>query len=407
MTRRLVGGLVVLVGVALALGEVLLHPTGTQRWELAAIVVSPAIVAAICAPLVGRWVAGRRTVAAVALTVGVSALTLGTVTAFVAANAMFLEGRDLRLYLILLVLSSGIALLVGSFLTGPLTRDLVTLGDVATRVAGGDLSVRSGIERTDEVGTTALAVDSMVAALAEAAEERRRLDDARRTLFSSIGHDLRTPLSALRAAVESLQDGIATDPGRTLAAMHAQVHAMDSMLDQLVEFTRLEAGHVTSVTEPISLAELVDDAAESLSPVRERRAIHLDTRYDGPATIDGSPLELSRLVRNLLDNAIRHSPDRGTVRVEIRTETESVELTVADDGPGFPQEFRDVAFEPFRRADPSRTARTGTAGLGLAICRAIADAHRGSIHLDDPPSGARIVVRLPRRHRMHLEETMQ
>jgi two-component system, OmpR family, sensor histidine kinase BaeS len=399
MSGRLVAVLMAITVIAVIAAEALLSPVGADRWRLLAIIAGPAVVAIGITPLLARWVSSRASVAGVALTVGLCSLSLGAITSSAASNAMFVSSRDYRLFLVLLMMSSAIALVVGAQLTRPLARDVQRLGEVAEQVAGGDLSVRTGIERHDEVGATATALDTMVDALAAAEDERMRLDAARRLLFSSIGHDLRTPLSALRAAVESLQDEVATDPVRTLATMHTQVSAMDAMLDQLVEYTRLEAGHVTSVTERVSLAELIDDAVDSLAPLLERRVVACATAYDGPGIVDGSPLELSRVIRNLLDNAVRHSPNGGTVRVALATTADHVEFTVADDGPGFPPEFRSAAFEPFRRADPSRNASTGNAGLGLAICKAIVDAHGGTIEIVDPstttPSGASIVVQLP------------
>ncbi|MCU1361810.1 MAG: putative two-component histidine kinase [Ilumatobacteraceae bacterium] len=392
MTRRLIIGLGLLVAVAIVLAELLLRPAADDRWHLWLIIAGPAFVAAAITPLLARWVSSRASVAGVALTVALCSLALGAVSSSAASNAMFVSSHDYRLFLVVLLMSSGIALIVGSQLSRPLARDLSRLGQVAVTVTDGDLTVRTGISRADEVGTTALAIDTMVQALADAAAERTRLATARQHMLASIGHDLRTPLSAMRAAVESLEDGVASDPSQTLAGIGKQLIGMDAMLDQLIEFSRLESGHVTSTVERVSLAELADECVEALTPLASARRVRLALAIDGPAMVTGSPLELSRVLRNLVDNAVRHSPDDGDVTIAVGGDASEVRLSVLDAGQGFPADFRDRAFEPFHRADPSRNARTGNAGLGLAICRAIVESHGGTISLGNGPSGLVNVV---------------
>jgi two-component system sensor histidine kinase BaeS len=397
VSRRLLAGLAVLVVVAIGLAELLLTPPADDRLHLWTIIAAPAVVAAAVTPLLGRWVSRRASVAGVALTVGLCSLLLGTVSSSAASNAMFVSGHDYRLFLVVLLMSSGIALVVGSQLTQPLARDVHRLGQVATSVADGDLSVRTGIERADEVGTTAAAIDQMVAALGDAEAERVRMAADRQQLFASLGHDLRTPLAAMRAAVESLEDGVAADPARTLAVVHGHVRSMEAMLEQLIELSRLGSGHLATAVERLSLTELADECVEALAPLATARGIRLELHADDPAMLTGSPFELSRLVRNLVDNAVRHSPPDSSVTIEVAASPadDSVVLVVSDRGAGFPDWFRDQAFEPFTRADAARaTTGQGNAGLGLAICRAVVDAHGGTIRIGDGPGG-RVAVTLP------------
>jgi two-component system sensor histidine kinase BaeS len=396
MTRTLVGLGALVVGT-IVLAEVLLDPAAGDRWRLWAIIVVPAAVAAVATPVLGRWVSRRASVAGVALAVGLCSLLLGTVSSSAASNAMFVSGHDFRLFLVVLVVSSGIALVVGSQLTRPLARDVQRLGHVAAAVAAGDLTVRTGIERADEVGTTATALDRMVATLDAADTDRRRLAADRQQLFASLGHDLRTPLAAMRAAVESLQDGVATDPARTLATVHGHVRAMEAMLEQLIELSRLGGGHVITPVERLSLTELADECIEALSPLATASGVRLALVADDAAMLTGSAFELSRLVRNLVDNAVRHSPSGATVTIEVTAApaVHTVSLQVRDEGDGFPEWFRDQAFEPFTRADESRTSSArGNAGLGLAICRAVVDAHGGTIEVGTGPGGI-VTVTLP------------
>ncbi len=422
MNKRLVVSLGALAVLAIVLADVLLRPpTGGERIHLTLILLLPVVATAVTVPLLRRWVSRRASVAGAALFVGLCSLGLGAVTTSAASNAMFLSSHDYRLFLVVLMLSCGIALVVGAQLTRPLATDIRRLGEVAGRVAEGDLRAHTGIDRRDEVGKTATAVDVMVDSLAAAADERDRNSAARQQLFTSLGHDLRTPLAAMRAAVESLQDGIAPDPDRYLTILGNQVNSIEVMLDQLFAYARIESGHQGASRETVSLAELADEAVEALTPLAHRFDVRLRLSADQPGFVNVSSVEMSRVLRNLIENAIRHSPENGSVCVTV-TESEPglvrssfcgpdlggpdlggpglggpdlVQLSVRDQGSGFPTEFRAQAFEPFTRADSARNARTGHAGLGLAITKGIVTAHDGHIWLGDGPGGE-VHVTLPK-----------
>ncbi|MDO8361635.1 MAG: HAMP domain-containing sensor histidine kinase [Actinomycetota bacterium] len=389
MNRRLLLWLAAVVAGAALLAEVLLPPPDSgERWHLLAILGAPAVVTAALVPLLRKWVSSRASVAGAALVVGLCSLALGAVTTSAASNAMFLSTHDFRLFLVVLVLSCGIALVVGSQLTRPLADDIAQLGKVAEQVAGGDLTARTGIVRTDEVGRTAAAVDRMVQALQTAADEREQLAAARQMLFTSVGHDLRTPLSAMRAAVESLQDGIAPDPVRYLGVVGAELDNVEALLDQLVEFARLEAGQRTVARETVAVAEIAHEAIEALTPLADRRGVRLCVHATGAGLVTADSLDVRRALRNLVENAIRHSPPEGSVTVTIDdASSKGVGVSVSDEGAGFPTDFRDLAFDPFTRADPARATRTGHAGLGLAITRTLVQQHGGRAWLGDGPGG--------------------
>jgi signal transduction histidine kinase len=376
------------VAAALLLAELLLQPTSTaDRLHLVEIIVIPALAAAVMVPVLRRWVGRRSSVAGAALAVGLCSLAVGAISASAASNAMFVSDHDFRLFIVVLALACGIALVVGAALSRPLAADIARLGEVATRVADGDLAARTGIDRGDEVGAAARAVDEMVVSLGEAAAGRAGTEAARRQLLANIGHDVRTPLSAMRAAVESLQDGMSPDPVRYLAVLGTQLDHVEALLDQFVEFARIESGAAGQQREAVSLTELAHEAIEASTPLADRLRVGLRLEADGPGTVHAAPLEMSRVVRNLLENAVRYSPigARVTTRVE---EGDGVTLAVLDEGPGFPAEFVAHAFEPFARADPARDVRTGHAGLGLAISRALIEAHDGRIWIGDSTHGA-------------------
>jgi two-component system sensor histidine kinase BaeS len=257
------------------------------------------------------------------------------------------------------------------------------------RVADGDLTARTGVQRNDELGEAAEMFDVMVDRL-DAVEYERSL------MLSSISHDLRTPLAALRAAVEALRDGVAPDPDRYLSGMERQVRALTALVDDLQLHSRLVSGTLDLNTARIDLNELVDEAMETLRPLAEPRSVKLviDAEARVMVEVDGS--QLARVIRNLLDNAIRHSPDGSVVSVRIAEEDGLAVMSVVDEGTGFPASFRARAFEPFTRADEARDIRTGTAGLGLSIAKGIVTAHGGTVGLGDG-SGGVIVISLPLR----------
>ena len=389
MSRRLVLVMLGVVAASLLLAEILLRPAGADRADLLVILAVPATAAVLATPLLARWVSRRASVASAVLAVALCSLALGAAATSAASNAMFVSSHDYRLFLVVLLLSSGIALAVGSQLTRPLAADIRRLGDVAERVAHGDLAVRSGIHRTDEVGATAEALDLMVGSLADAAAERERLAAARRHLFTGIGHDLRTPLAAMRAAVESLQDGVAPDPARYLEVIARQVTIVDALLDQLVEYARLESGHRDGVDVRVDLAELADECAEALAPLAARAGSCIEVRAldTFPTVVVGHPGELARVLRNVVDNALRHGAAGGDVRIEVVGRAATVDVAVIDEGPGFPASLGTQVFDPFTRADPARTPGDGHAGLGLAICAAIVAVHHGEIRLGPGPGG--------------------
>ena len=213
-------------------------------------------------------------------------------------------------------------------------------------------------------------------------------------MLSSISHDLRTPLAALRAAVEAIRDGVADDPDQYLTGMERQVRALSSLVDDLQLHTRLVSGTFELNRTRLDLTELADEAMETLRPLAENRRVKLLLEADERVTVEADGSQLARVIRNLLDNAIRYAPSNSVVLVQVDQLDGDAELRVIDEGDGFPADFRDRAFEPFTRADPARDVRTGTAGLGLSIARGIVTAHHGTVGLGDGPGGV-VVIRLP------------
>ena len=325
---------------------------------------------------------GVRFVLAMLAVLGVAVLMIA-----IAAQSMFINDQDQRLLMWVLVPAVLGAALVAMLMARPVARDASKICDAAMRVADGDLGARTGVIRSDELGEAAAMFDKMVDRLASIEQERA-------VMLSSISHDLRTPLAALRASVEAIRDGVAPDPDAYLSGMERQIQALAALVDDLQLHSRIVSGTIGMTRTRLDLTELADEAMETLRPLAESRHLALLLEAEQRVTVDADASQLARVIRNLLENAIRHAPDDSVVLVQVAANTEQATLRVVDQGSGFPPDFRERAFEPFTRADPARDLRTGTAGLGLSIARGIVTAHGGTIGVADGPGGV-VEVALP------------
>jgi two-component system sensor histidine kinase BaeS len=322
-------------------------------------------------------------------------LVVELVMIVIAAQQMFINDQDLGFLLWIMIPATGAAALGSYLLSAPIARDAHRLSEAARQVAAGDLMARTGVIRHDELGDAAREFDRMAERL-DAVEHERAL------MLSSISHDLRTPLAALRASVEAIRDGVAPDPDAYLKGMEHQVQALAHLVDDLQLHTRLSAGTLEMRRTRVDLTELVDEAIETVRPLAQQNAVELDIRAGDRVAVSGDPAQLARVFRNLLDNAIRHSPNGSNVRCAVGLDDGDAVVVVTDQGSGFPSGLREQAFEPFTRGDEARDVSTGTAGLGLAIAREIVTAHGGSIRVVDGPGG---VVEVRLRHDRAIERT--
>ena len=324
----------------------------------------------------------------------VAAVGAAVVTVVISATSMFLSTHDLKLVLVAMGLGGALGVVVADNVSRPLEEDLAAIRHAADRAGHGDFGARTGVTRPDEVGALARAVDDAIAQLFVADQQRGAMEEARRSFFAAISHDLRTPLTSLRTAIEALADGMAPEPDVYLSAMQRDVDHMSGLVDDLFLLARIESGGVELTLERLDLAEIVDEAVEAMQALARAKDVRLEVTAPGPAWITGAPVELSRVLRNLLSNAIRHAPNTSTVSVAVSAEASGVRLSVSDDGPGFPDDFREEAFESFTRSDEARTRDAGGAGLGLAIARGLVNLHDGHIQAHPGPGG-HVEIELP------------
>ncbi len=375
------------------------------------VVVAVSIVAALVLPFVFGRLPLRFGVPALAL-VGPALAVVGSLAGTV---AMTLSGHDIWYSLLVALCAGSAATFVGLRLARPVARDLDVVARTVEAVADGDRAARADLDRTDEIGELATAVDDLTRSLARAERERAAADEERRAVVSALSHDLRTPLASLLVSVDALSDGLG-EPEQHLGAMRGNILALEALVGDLFLLARADSGSLALCAEPHDLAELVDEAVEAVAPVAAASSITVVAELAGPIPIVGDHRGLGRVFRNLLDNAIRFSPPGGEVRIvdraaaepasEASTDTDTAEpgepaamarVVVLDEGPGFPETFVARAFERFTQADDARS-RPGGAGLGLSIAKTLIEAHGGSISIGPGPGGD-VEVALPLGHR--------
>jgi signal transduction histidine kinase len=289
------------------------------------------------------------------------------------------------------LITVALVLLTAQILGNGMTRPLREMTAAALAMARGDYSRRIRATSRDEVGQLAAAFNQMAADL-DAADQQRR------ELIANVSHELRTPIAALQAVLENLVDGVSAPDPATLSTALSQTQRLGSLVSELLDLSRLDAGVVALELEDVSVAELVAETvaeAEVSARVggREVRFV-VDVRPPG-ATVRADRARLHQVLANLLDNAVRHGPPGGTVSVLARRVGEQMEIDVRDEGPGIAAADRERVFDRFTRGE--RAVGGGT-GLGLAIARWAVDLHGGRIAVLDPPepgaAGCRIRVTL-------------
>jgi signal transduction histidine kinase len=385
--KTLVWAVAAVLIAGLLVAEFSMELTPDQRGQLYLIFSAMAGVTLLTAwmslRVAGRFKSLRTSLQVVAL----AAVAVAAAVVAVASLAMFIEPHDLTLVLVALVLGVGLGGVVAAAVARPLTGDLSAVSQAARQVAAGDLSARTGIVRDDELGIAARAFDKMV-------NDLQASDEERRNLLTAIGHDLRTPLASMQAAVEALQDGIANDPPAFLRGLGHDLDYLRHLVDDLFLLSRLDAGRLEFSPIALDLSELADEAVEAIGPIAVMRGVRLSVHSPGRLGVNGDPAALSRVFRNLIDNAVRHSPDLGEVKIELTGSHSRVHTIVTDQGAGFSDGIKKRVFDRFFRADDSRNRESGGTGLGLAIARAIVEAHGGRIAIEDGPGG-RVAFELP------------
>ncbi|WP_035844902.1 sensor histidine kinase [Kitasatospora azatica] len=339
--------------------------------------------------------------------VTVLAMTAGTLAV---AQAMFLSQHDLGVVITVTCMAA-----VVSLLTAALLGRQVVAGSRALTLAARTVGSDSGFAAPDgplgaELAELSAELAATSARLAESRQREQALESSRRELVAWISHDLRTPLAGLRAMAESLEDGVAEDPARYHARIRTEVDRLTGMVDDLFELSRIQAGALTLSLARVSVYDLVGDAIAGAYPLARERGVQLRGEPVEPAPVQVDGREITRVLGNLLINAIRSTPADGVVAVAARREADEVVLSVTDGCGGIPDGDLERVFETGWRGGTARTprvvrdqARAGAvqhhgdtgAGLGLAIVRGIVEAHAGRASVRNVAGGCCFEIALP------------
>jgi len=313
-----------------------------------------------------------------------AAQLLVTVALFVAL--MFVSSHDAFFTVMAGAYCAALALWAGWVLSQRVRGDVQAIGASLEAVGEGRRDVVLAVDGHDEVARLAGQVETMADRLA-------RTEAARNDLVAAISHDLRTPITSLRLLVEALDDDIVDDADRKayLAKLRTHVGALAALIDDLFELSRLQAGELRWTLEQVRLDELVEETVEAM---RHDGVARLVVEVPGDLSpARGAPEQIQRVLFNLIQNAIRHTPADGSVTVRASGAVEEVQVEVADTGSGIADADRDRVFEAFFQSGAARS--NGSAGLGLAISRAIVEAHGGRIWLEPSPEGTSVRFTLP------------
>jgi signal transduction histidine kinase len=302
---------------------------------------------------------------------------------------MFVSGHDAFFAVLAAAYATALTAWAVHLLGRRALDDVEAVRTTLAHVGEGRRDVRTGVRGRDEIARLAADVDAMVSRLDT--EER-----ARRDLIAAVSHDLRTPITALRLLADAIDDGVVDAETRReyAARIGTHVRALGALIDDLFELTRLESGDLAWTMERVRVDLLLRETVEAMRPAADAEAVSVTAEFDlATAAARANPEKLQRVLFNLIQNAIRHTPPDGSVTVRAQSIGDAIEIEVADTGIGIADEHRARVFEPFYRADDAR-ADAG-AGLGLAVSRAIVEAHGGSIWLEDATVGTRVRLRLP------------
>lgn len=371
----------------------------SETVELVLLAAGAAGAAAIAGAVVLRALR-RRSLGTQAASVAVAAMVGVGVGAWVGARAMFLSEHDLWALDVMLVASGAVGVVSALVLGRRVGAASEALVAVARRIGdGGAPPPAPDPGAPHELARLHRELELTSRRLDQARAREQALDSSRRELVAWVSHDLRTPLAGIRAIVEALEDGVVDDPetvARYYSTLRREADRLAELVDDLFELSRAQAGVLELHMERVSLGDLVSDALAGATPIAAAKGVRLEGHLDGPpAELEVSASEVLRALRNILENAIRHTPSDGTVTVEAGRDDAGAYVSVVDSGGGIPETDLPRVFDVAFRGDAARTPGDAGAGLGLAIARRFVEAHRGDITVRNENSGCRFTVRLP------------
>jgi signal transduction histidine kinase len=304
-------------------------------------------------------------------------------------GSIFLDRFNLQILLSGLT-AIGLALLLAIILSRTLTRPIRELTSATQVVSEGHLAQQVPVRSRDELGQLATSFNHMSADLARSLNLRRQMT-------ADIAHELRTPISIILGHAEAVHDGVLPASTETFEIIREEAERLEHLVDDLRTLSMADAGELKLVVRPYPPQKLLHDAQKTYSHQAKQKKITLYTKAaaDLPE-IDVDPQRMKEVFSNILDNALRYTPEDGHITLSAKLVEDSIEMRVQDSGPGIPSDELDKIFERFYRTETSRTREEGGSGLGFAIAKSIVEKHNGRIWAESQPGqGLTVIFRIP------------
>jgi len=288
------------------------------------------------------------------------------------------------------LIGAAIAWLLGYILSRTLTRPIRELTQATHAVSEGDLSQQVPVRSNDELGELARAFNKMSAELSRSINTRKQMT-------ADIAHELRTPLSLILGHAEAVHDGILPPTAENFEIIREEATRLGNLVDDLRTLSLADAGELSMTLQPLEPDKLLAEVVTLYQFQSQKKNIILELDVAPPLpTIEADPGRLTQVLTNILDNALRHTPEGGRIVLSANRSGGDVELAIQDSGPGLKTEDLERIFERFYRADASRQRQDGGSGLGLAIAKSIVQAHGGQLSAEsEPGQGLKIIIWLP------------
>lgn len=394
-------------GAGLLLTYLLLTPTGSDVRDLTLYLVAGGLISLIATELLirNRIVSGSLSLRQKMVVASGFVLAIGFLNIMGLSALMFVNlDHDLPLLIAILAFAGVISIYAAVRLASRMSQTLETLTHGVRKLSNGELSTRVQVDSQDELGTVSESFNAMAANLERSYERQRQLEEGRKELTAAISHDLRTPLASARAMLEAINDDVVSDPNEQREYVRRslnEINNLSGLVNDLFELSLIDAGALTLDLRRTKIQEILLETVNGFAASANQKGLQLSIDVEdqmGEVVMDG--LRIRRVLVNLLQNAIKHTPPDGTVTVVARDAGDEVQVEVADTGTGIPAEDLPKIWTRFFRADESRTRESEmqpSSGLGLAIAKGIVDLHGGWITAkSEEGRGARFSFGLPK-----------
>ena len=319
---------------------------------------------------------------------------LGSDALLTKADSAFRE-RTFNAMALAAVVAIFISLVIGYFVSRMLTNPIRRITSTAKQIRDGDLSARTGLRGDDEIDQLGETFDEMATSLEKDMKHEKRLT-------SDVAHELRTPLMAMLATVEAMQDGVYPTDNEHLETVASETRRLARLVQQMLDLSRMENRTAPMNVEPVDMVPFIRtivDSQERLFAGRDLRLRFADETQGRSATIEIDPDMITQAVINIMSNAMRYTPEGGWVVVSVLGDRKHVMISVSDTGIGIAKEDLSRIFGRFWRADASRAREAGGLGVGLAVTKQIVERHRGFISVESElEKGTTFTIHLPREH---------